>query len=210
VRRGQGWPAARSAFGASTLLHRREGPPGFPPTPRPQGPTSLFTIDGAITPRRDAFADLPALGGFVRLWRSRPPCRRPLNRGWKPLPQGSSPHKAGRRRRQGDLRDTAHPEPLPSSDDRCGLPGFPPPPAPRPGLPLRYQWRDYAPCRGDPPATVHSIAAGSRSHRRPARGADRSQRATARSAVSAGGSWVMRASLTSARTSRPVAPYAHE
>jgi hypothetical protein len=42
----------------------------------PNGVASLFTINAAITPRRDAFADLPASGGLVRR-RGRPPCLAP-------------------------------------------------------------------------------------------------------------------------------------
>ena len=43
----------------------------------PKGMVSLSTIYGAITPRRDAFAEQTSL----------PP---PTHRGWKPLPQRSS------------------------------------------------------------------------------------------------------------------------
>jgi hypothetical protein len=45
-------------------------------TTPPKGPASLFTITAAITPRRDAFADLPAPGGLARLRRGRSPCLR--------------------------------------------------------------------------------------------------------------------------------------
>jgi hypothetical protein len=42
-------------------------------TTPPKGPASLFTITAAITPRRDAFADLPAPGGPARPRRTCPP-----------------------------------------------------------------------------------------------------------------------------------------
>ena len=53
-----GWSAAQSASGASTFLHRLEGLPSFPPQPRPEGPTSLSTTNGATM--RLCRADSPA------------------------------------------------------------------------------------------------------------------------------------------------------
>ena len=55
------WSAAQSASGASTFLRRQESSPGFPPPPRPKGPTSLSTINGATTPQRGAFAEQTSL-----------------------------------------------------------------------------------------------------------------------------------------------------
>ena len=65
----QGGSAAQSASGASTLLRRPEGLPGFPPQPRLESPASLSTIDGAT----------------MRLCRADPPCPSAVRRG-RPVP----------------------------------------------------------------------------------------------------------------------------
>jgi hypothetical protein len=83
--------------------------------------------------------------------------------------------KAGRSRRQGHLRNKAHPEPLRSPRTKAGLPDFVSHPATRQGLLLHYQCRDYAPLWSRSPCLAPS---------------DRGR--TAGSAVAAGGSCVMR------------------
>ena len=115
-------------------------------------------------------------------------------------PQGLGPasgfvKRGGARGRDG-LRRKAHPEPLPSLDDRSDPQAFHHNPAQRPGLPLHYQCRDYAPLQSRPPCHCSLVAAGSRSHSvRPHR-AYSSERRTARSAVAAGGSCIMRVNIS--------------
>ena len=55
---GAGWSAAQSACGATTFLWSEKGSPGFPPEPRPKGPTSVSTINDSTM--RLCRADLPA------------------------------------------------------------------------------------------------------------------------------------------------------
>jgi hypothetical protein len=135
-------------------------------------------------------------------------------RGWTPLPRENSaspckplPPKTGRHRRQGGLRRKAHPEPLPFFGQRKASRAFHHIPARGPGLFLHYQCRDYAPLQSRPslPHATHSRlpvwrSSGSRacrgrrlSHSVPLHRAYRWQRRTARSAVAAGGSCIMRA-----------------
>ena len=92
------------------------------------------------------------------------------------------------------LRRKAHAEPLPSLDDKSDPRAFHHNPAQRPGLPLHYQCRDYAPLQSRPPCLCSLIAAGSRSHGVPPHRAYSSERRTAISAVAACGSCIMRAS----------------
>jgi hypothetical protein len=62
--------------------------------------------------------------------------------------------------RRGGLRRKAHPEPLPSFADRKAPRAFHHKPAVRPGLPLHYQWRDYAPLQSRPPCRPRPIDHG--------------------------------------------------
>ena len=100
----------------------------------------------------------------------------------------------------------AHPEPLPSLDDRSDPQAFHHNPAQRPGLALDYQCCDYAPLQSRPPCLCSLIAAAlrrgsgsracrgrSRSHSLLSHRAYSSERRTAISAVAAGGSCIMRA-----------------
>jgi hypothetical protein len=91
------------------------------------------------------------------------------------------------------LRRKAHPEPLPSLDDRSDPQAFHHNPAQRPSLALHYQGRDYAPLQSRPPFPCSLIAAGSRSHSLPPHRAYSSERRTARSAAVASVSCIMRA-----------------
>jgi hypothetical protein len=77
--------------------------------------------------------------------------------GFKPLP-----HTTGWRRRQGGLRRKAHPEPLPSFADRKASRAFHHHPDGRPGLPLHYQCRDYAPLQSRPPCHTPPAGVGGR------------------------------------------------
>ena len=108
------------------------------------------------------------------------------------------------RKRSGQERK-AHPEPLPSLDDRSDPQAFHHNPAQRRGLALHYQCRDYAPLQSRPPCHCSLIAAAlrrssgsracrgrSRSHSVPPHGAYSSERRTAIFAVAAGGSCIMR------------------
>jgi hypothetical protein len=104
----------------------------------------------------------------------------------RPLPKPGAGGRDG-------LRRKAHPEPLPSLDDRSDPQAFHHNPAQRPGLALHYLWRDYAPLQSRPPCLCSLIAAGSRSHSVPPHRAYRSERRTAVSAVAAGGSCIVRA-----------------
>jgi hypothetical protein len=84
------------------------------------------------------------------------------------------------------LRRKKHPEPLPSLDDRSAPQAFHQNPAQRPGLALHYQCRDYAPLQSRSLCLVPG---------------DRGR--TARPAVAAGGSCVMRA-RTALTKPRPI------
>jgi hypothetical protein len=95
--------------------------------------------------------------------------------------------KTGRIRRQGHLRNKAHPEPLPSPREKAGLPDFVSHPATRQGLLLHYQCRDHAPLWSRSPCLAPS---------------DRGR--TAISAVAAGGSCIMRAIGSSSRRTQPL------
>jgi hypothetical protein len=122
---GAGSSAKRSASGATTLSSMRGRPFGLCEPPRDNAGPDHYTINSidAITPRRDAFVglpafgglarlrwtcpppvDLPASGGLARLRRGRPPCRSPLDRGWKPLPQENSASAWSRSRRASPSR----------------------------------------------------------------------------------------------------------
>jgi hypothetical protein len=88
------------------------------------------------------------------------------HRGWKPLPPKSG-------RRQGWSAAQSASEPLPSWDDSSDPQAFHHNPAQRPGPPLHYQWRDYAPLQSRPPCLRSPIAAGSRPNPNPAGTEDR-------------------------------------
>jgi hypothetical protein len=63
----------------------------------------------------------------------------------------TTPQVPAPRRRQEGLRDTAHPEPLPSSRRNRNLPNFEDLSARRPGLTVHYRCRDYATVPRRPP-----------------------------------------------------------
>jgi len=109
--------------------------------------------------------------------------------------QASGCAKPGSTGARDGLRRKAHPEPLPSSDDRV------PPPklsttAPPKGLASlsAINAATMRLCRADLPATAPLIAAGSRSHSVAPHRAYSSEGMTAIAAVAAGGSCIMRAS----------------
>jgi hypothetical protein len=94
LRRGTRMVCSAKRIRGPCLPGMTGGIPGLSTTTPAKGLALLSTINGAITPRRDAFADLPASGGLARLGRTCPAGQTPLpllsDRGWKPLPQGSS------------------------------------------------------------------------------------------------------------------------
>ena len=121
--------------------------------------------------------------------------------------------KTGRHRRQGHLRNKAHPEPLPSSRWIAGLPDFVRHPATRQGptgilsmmrlcafveqIPLPRHIRSRLACPACPELAAGGLSRGSRSHTVPPHRAYSPKRRTAVSAVAAGGSCIMRASMIS-------------
>ena len=91
--------------------------PKLSTTTPPKGVASLSTMNAATM--RLCRADLPASARSSRL---------------EAAPTALLPCKAGRRRRQGYLRNKAHPEPLRSPRRKAGLPDFGRQPAIRQGL----------------------------------------------------------------------------
>jgi hypothetical protein len=136
-RRGRGVCEAKR-IGASTFLCRQKGLTDFPPQPRPKTrPPSPLSMA-----RLCAFADLPASDGPD------------LPAEAHSIATGSRSHQKPARTGEagGSARQSAS-EPLPFSVYRKASRTFRPNPDRRPGLPLHYRWRDYAPLPTCPPRT---------------------------------------------------------